>query len=338
MDMISFLASEPFDRSGDTPLYVQLKHRIALLIASQAFDTKTPLPRELEICERLELSRATVRRCFQDLVIEGRVVRKRGQGTFIKPQTSAPGIDLALNFSARMREAGRVPSSQILAFSSIPAVRGIASGLKVPEGTPVWEIRRLRLANDKPMELNYVYIPVSLCPELTRKDVDGSLYAYIAEKTGILPASVDAVYETVNLDKHEARLLGQNTGKAAMRIVRSTYDKTGTPFEVGVLISCDGQAKLHVHIAADKTTPQPNKSKTWAPSFKRTTAPTLIFYSALVIAQSPFGSTRCNRVAVGRGGRRSFLSENFAKPSFREKVSGCRPGRPGHITPCPAGR
>ena len=106
MDMISFLASEPFDRSGDTPLYVQLKHRIALLIASQAFDTKTPLPRELEICERLELSRATVRRCFQDLVIEGRVVRKRGQGTFIKPQTSAPGIDLALNFSARMREAG----------------------------------------------------------------------------------------------------------------------------------------------------------------------------------------------------------------------------------------
>lgn len=187
MDMISFLASEPFDRSGDTPLYVQLKHRIALLIASQAFDTKTPLPRELEICERLELSRATVRRCFQDLVIEGRVVRKRGQGTFIKPQTSAPGIDLALNFSARMREAGRVPSSQILAFSSIPAVRGIASGLKVPEGTPVWEIRRLRLANDKPMELNYVYIPVSLCPELTRKDVDGSLYAYIAEKTGSCP-------------------------------------------------------------------------------------------------------------------------------------------------------
>ena len=77
------------------------------------------------------------------------------------------------------------------------------------------------------------------------------------KKTGILPASVDAVYETVNLDKHEARLLGQNTGKAAMRIVRSTYDKTGTPFEVGVLISCDGQAKLHVHIAARQKQPSP---------------------------------------------------------------------------------
>lgn len=92
-------------------------------------------------------------------------------------------------------------------------VRGIASGLKVPEGTPMWEIRRLRLADDKPMELNYVYIPVKLCPELARRDVESSLYAYIAGKTGILPASVDAVYEVVNLDKHEASLLGQTTGK-----------------------------------------------------------------------------------------------------------------------------
>lgn len=194
-----------------------------------------------------------MRRCFQDLVIEGRVVRKRGQARSSSPKLQHPASTWP-EFQRADARSGTVPSSQILAFSSIPAVRGIAPGSKCPKGTPVWEIRRLRLANDKPMELNYVYIPVSLCPELTRKDVDGSLYAYIAEKTGILPASVDAVYETVNLDKHEARLLGQNTGKAAMRIVRSTYDKTGTPFEVGVLISCDGQAKLHVHIAADKTT------------------------------------------------------------------------------------
>lgn len=73
-------------------------------------------------------------------------------------------------------------------------------------------------------------------------------------KTGILPASVDAVYEAVNLDKHEASLLGQTTGKAAMRIVRSTYDKTGAPFEVNVLISCGSRTRLHVHIAAGKTT------------------------------------------------------------------------------------
>lgn len=60
-------------------------------------------------------------------------------------------------------------------------------------------------------------------------------------------------------------------------------------------------------------------------------SPRAPYFSALVIAQSPFGSTRCYRVTAGRGGRRSFLSENFAKPSFREKVSGSHPGRPGQL-------
>lgn len=254
MDALDHLAAEPFDRQGDTPLYVQLKQRIILLIASQTLGTETPLPRELEIAERLGPSRSTVRRCFQDLVREGRVVRKRGQGTFVKPQVAAPGIDLALNFSARMREEGRVPTSLVLGFSAVDANKGVAAGLQLPMGTRVWEIRRLRLADGKPMELNCVYIPVSLCPELSRADVEQSLYAYIANTTGILPASFDAVYESINLDRREAQLLGQNTGKAALRITRSTYDKHGVPFEVGILISCDGQAKLHVHIDADKTT------------------------------------------------------------------------------------
>ena len=253
MDILEHLATTPFDRMGDTPLYVQLKQRLIQLIASQTLDTTTPLPKELEIAERLDLSRSTVRRCFQDLVREGRVVRKRGQGTYVKPQVAAPGIDLALNFSARMREEGRVPTSRILSFHAVEAGKGIAAGLQLPEGTPVWEIRRLRLADDKPMELNCVYVPVSLCPKLSRKDLEKSLYAYIAEQTGILPASFDAVYESINLDRREAQLLGQNTGKAALRIIRSTYDNAGKPFEVGTLISCDGQAKIHIHITPEKT-------------------------------------------------------------------------------------
>lgn len=95
---------------------------------------------------------------------------------------------------------------------------------------------------------------MSLCPELCRSDLEKSLYAYIAEKTGILPASFDAVYESIDLDRREAQLLGQNTGKAALRIIRSTYDKDGKPFEVGTLVSCDSQAKIHIHITPEKTT------------------------------------------------------------------------------------
>ena len=46
---------------------------------------------------------------------------------------------------------------------------------------------------------------------------------------------------------------GGSPRQAALRIIRSTYDKDGNPFEVGTLISCDGQAKIHIHITPEKT-------------------------------------------------------------------------------------
>ena len=88
----------------------------------------------------------------------------------------------------------------------------------------------------------------SACPKHASRPNEPSI------RPGILPASFDAVYESIGLDRREAQLLGQNTGKAALRIIRSTYDKDGKPFEVGTLVSCDSQAKIHIHITPEKTT------------------------------------------------------------------------------------
>lgn len=253
MDALETIAAEPLDHTSTKPLYQQLKERILQVIAAHAIRPDEPLPGELGLCEALGLSRATVRRCFQDLVNEKRVVRRRGQGTFIKEQTDGPYADIALNFSARMREAGKVPSSRILSFKRIGATAGVAASLRMEPGAPVWEIRRLRLADGRPMECNFVYIPCVLCPDLAREDLEHSLYAYIARTARVFPASFEAFYEAINLDKREAQLLGQQTGKAALRILRTTLDQHGQPFEVAVVISCDGHAKLHVQIGAEKT-------------------------------------------------------------------------------------
>lgn len=253
MDALEAIAAEPLDHTSTKPLYQQLKERILQVVAAHAFDARTPLPGELELCAALGLSRATVRRCFQDLVNENRVIRKRGRGTFIKEQTEGPLADIALNFSARMREAGRVPSSRILSFKRTMAAKGIASTLRIEPGTPVWEIRRLRLADGRPMECNFVYIPCELCPDLTRADLEHSLYTYMARTAHVFPASFDAFYEAINLDKQEAKLLGQQTGKAALRVLRTTFDQHGRPFEAAVVISCDGHARLHVRIGSEST-------------------------------------------------------------------------------------
>lgn len=253
MDSLSAIAAQPLEAGSQTPLYHQLKQRILQLIATGSLDASTPLPTERQLCERFGLSRATVRRCFRDLVDEGRVVRRRGQGTFVRPVSGNPRRGAALSFSSEMEDAGRVPSSRVLSLGRKVATKGISRRLEVGDGTPVWEIRRLRLADGVPLQLATAYIPCELCPSLTKGDLRSSLYALIAERSGHLPARAVESYEAVCLDASEARLLGVRPGSAALRALRTSYDTTGRAFEASVLIAPGGRDRLVVSLTADGT-------------------------------------------------------------------------------------
>lgn len=236
MDTLSALSHEPLDHSSHTPLYQQLKERILQLIATRVFDEATPLPNEQDIAQSLGLSRGTVRRCFQDLVDEGTVVRRRGQGTFVAWQKSVHTIETAFNFTAEISALGMTPSSHVLSLRRREARLGISKRLRVPDGTEVWEIRRIRLADERPLQYVTAFVPCSVCPTLRKEDLASSLYTLIAEASGKMPARAEEVYEAINLDATEACGLGVAPGAAALRILRTTLDQHGQPFETSVIV------------------------------------------------------------------------------------------------------
>lgn len=236
MDILTTLSSRPLDLDSSVPLYQQLKARMLEVIATRALGEGTPLPTEEQIASALGLSRGTVRRCFQDLVDEGRVVRRRGQGTFVTYRRAGHDITTAFNFTAEMSALGMRASSKVLSLRRRAAKGGIARRLAIPDDAEVWEIRRLRLADDKPMQVVTAYVPCTECPELTRESLESSLYALIAEASGRMPAKAEELYEAVNLDKSEARALEVPDGTAALRIIRTTYDSAGLPFEASVIV------------------------------------------------------------------------------------------------------
>jgi len=254
MDALSTIAGHPLDQNSSVPLYLQLEERILQLIATHSYDGGEPLPAETDICSALGLSRATVRRCFQDLVDQGRVTRRRGQGTFVSRSSGERGVDVALNFSARMKAKGKEPTSRLVSFRRAHASSGVARQLRLPEGEDVWEIRRLRLSDDEPMELNTAYVAIATCPGLSKKDLEGSLYAHLAERSGILPASAEEYIDAVALDAAEARLLGQRAGMPAFRTLRTTVDASGRPFEVAVIVSRSDRTRLHVVMGGSGST------------------------------------------------------------------------------------
>ncbi|ERI05497.1 GntR family transcriptional regulator [Atopobium sp. oral taxon 810] len=236
MNALETLCATPLDPESPEPLYMQLKQRILQLIAAHGFDVDEPLPSEMLLCEKLNLSRATVRRCFKDLVDSGRVIRRRGQGSFISLQPTNQGLDTIFSFSNEMKNSGQKPTSRVISLQRRVVAPSIAKHLHVRSDTEVWEIRRLRMGDGRPIRLETAYIPVDICPNLSRDDLVSSLYAHIAEASGGLPERAEEIYEAVALDSREAKLLDAQAGAPAMRVIRVTIDNFGRAFEASVLI------------------------------------------------------------------------------------------------------
>lgn len=71
------------DKQAPIPLYYQLKQQILRHISEGTLQFGDLLPSEAEICEKLKISRPTVRQAMGDLTAEGYLTRQKGKGTFV---------------------------------------------------------------------------------------------------------------------------------------------------------------------------------------------------------------------------------------------------------------
>ena len=84
------------DRTSPIPLYFQVATRLQQLIEDGVMPVGGRLENEVELADRLGVSRPTMRRAIQYLVERGMLVRKRGVGTqIVHPKVRRPDITLA---------------------------------------------------------------------------------------------------------------------------------------------------------------------------------------------------------------------------------------------------
>ncbi|HUB72197.1 MAG TPA: GntR family transcriptional regulator [Acidimicrobiales bacterium] len=222
------------DRSGRAPLYDQLKRWLSNQILSGELAPGVQLPDELEIGERLGVSRGVVRQALTELHRERLVDRQRGRGTFVAAPKTAVGLIGGLRGladDAALR--GQTVDSQVLQLREVPADELVASSLNLAQGEAVVKLERLRSLDGEPHVLVETYLPAVLVPRLVHRDLSGpaSLYRILREEYELPIVSCVRRVEATVAGTREARALGLRRGAPLLTLRNIGYTTGARPLD-----------------------------------------------------------------------------------------------------------
>jgi GntR family transcriptional regulator len=219
-------AGEPTAR---VPKYYRLKRH--LLEMTQTMPPGTPVPPERTLALDFDTSRTTVRQALAELVVEGRLERIQGKGTFVAKPKVAQALQLT-SYTEDMRAQGLEPTSRLLEIGYVSADDDLADRLVIKPGSRVLRIERLRMANGEPMAIETTHLSAKRFPGLRRHLAKyTSLYTALSVEYGVHLAEAEETIETALATPREAALLGTDTGLPMLLLSRHSKDGDGEPVE-----------------------------------------------------------------------------------------------------------
>ena len=226
-DSASLIARIKPDMGISEPVYKQLLRRITHLIESGELSDGFSLPSERALAEALDLSRTTVRRCYEELRHQNHIhTHGRAGVTVNAPARINPKLGKLKGFTEEMRELGVVPSTKILEHKIITD-RTLASLFNRPASARFLRLVRLRLGDDIPLSREVAWYDLTAVPALANWDVTGSAYQYIEQHCGFQLAYGDQTIEAVISNDEEATVFSLEQPGPCLLLKRKTYTTNG---------------------------------------------------------------------------------------------------------------
>ncbi|WP_078550155.1 GntR family transcriptional regulator [Litchfieldia alkalitelluris] len=220
------------DKSSPIPIYYQIEEQIKALIESGKLKSGDCLPSEREYAEKFKVSRMTVRQAINNLVNDGFLYREKGKGTFVAQKKFEQVLHGLTSFTEDMKARGLTPGNRIFSFELLFANELIAKQLDMTVRDPVYQIERIRLADNEPIALETSFISANLIKDLTKEAMHQSLYNYIEEELNLRIDYSTQEIEAAPAGDKEAEALGIKKGTPILKILRKSYLEDGKPFEM----------------------------------------------------------------------------------------------------------
>lgn len=224
------IRSLSIDHKSKLPLHIQVEELLRELINLPKYKNGAFLPKEVELANRLGISRNTIRQATNKLEHEGLLIRKKGIGTTVALQ--AP-LQTSLNnwysFTQEMKSRGINVINLELKLEKVKVNEKIASFLKITPGTELTKLSKLKGLENDPI----VYFESYFHPRIElngQDDLHKPLYQLLEEKYSIF---VDRSSEHINAitDTVIAKKLQVNPRSPILYRERIVYDPGNRPIE-----------------------------------------------------------------------------------------------------------
>ncbi|WP_097003778.1 GntR family transcriptional regulator [Lacrimispora amygdalina] len=238
------------DKKSQQPLYAQLMKEIKDLIQKGEYEAGDQIPTEIELSEKYQVSRITVRRTIEELCTQGILVKRQGKGTFVE----APKIyrkvekDNNMSFSESCRANGRKPASHVIACHFVEAEERQNEFLKLTDDKRLYHIERVLSADDLPIIYEQIYIPAIRVPDLqVEKLENGSLFQLLAEDYQITEfAKGRSTIEVRTASKPIADYLKMNVGEPVMILKSYMNDEEEKPLYISYEIIVGSRYRISI--------------------------------------------------------------------------------------------
>ena len=191
------------------------------------------LPSEADLVAEFGVSRTTARRALDELRRQGLVRREPGRGTFLASPRLRSNLAYLHSFSEEIERWGYTPGVRLVSQEERAAGEEVAAWLGVEAGDMVLYVRRLRLADERPIFVCNSHLPIGRFPAL--KDADYgtvSLSRLMEERTGRRIEHARQWIGAATAEPDVAGLLEIPSGVPVLKIRRITCVTGEEPAEV----------------------------------------------------------------------------------------------------------
>lgn len=175
----------PLDRSSPQPLWAQLEAELRRRLDAGEFDDS--FPTDARLVDRYGVSRHTVRKAIRQLNKTGILRRKRGRGTVVNKAKFVQPLGALYSLFSSIEATGVSQTSTVLDIGVVTNAEA-ASHLELSEDAELFFLERLRCADDQPLAVDRVWLPLYLAEPLLTADFSRTaLYDELERVCGVRP-------------------------------------------------------------------------------------------------------------------------------------------------------